>query len=568
MSDFEKEHEKLEPTSELDNSTMDGNSSETVELSQMNESNEPIGESVTLHTSGISDSNATMPEKKTPRWLFPVVGASIIVIAAILFSIFSPTVINTIARITLSPAMYYQKIENANLEKQIDTLSKSYGNYIEAYQNTLDKGASAETSISATLDSSITTTLGLDGLKNIKASILSSAIGLKAKSTIALACNEKEITTLDYYLDMEKEDFFIQVPDLNKAYIKASLSDATSQTEVPFSTKDIYRFLEENPLTEELLNDLLKKYIQLAIEELDNVTVGNSETVTANKISSEYTKLSVNIDEKTFLTILEKILNTAKSDKDLRNLFVELNICKEGEYESLIQDYLDDIENEKSSVNEKDVIVMTILVDNKGNITGRDFSYTIDNETDTFGYKTARKGTALGVDAWVKTGGTEIINAKGTLKLGTKGASGDVVLSYTDPSIGSSEVFNITMEDVKNVYEDKMYYLNGTYTITSETLSAMNVTISLTGKEKQQNMTLDFVQGGVNLASISIVSKYVPFASFELPKETDEMYDANTQINEYLSTADIQKYLTDINDKIDVEGINTIIDGILYSYSY
>ena len=143
-----------------------------------------------------------------------------------------------------------------------------------------------------------------------------------------------------------------------------------------------------------------------------------------------------------------------------------------------------------------------------------------------------------------------------------------VILSYTDPNYQIPEVLTITLRNAKNVYEDNMLYLNGTYTITSETLSALNATISFNGKEKQQDMTLDLIQGGVNLATVSMTSKQVPFTAFELPKETDQVYDDNTQINEYLSTADIKKYLTNINEKIDIDGINTLIDNVLNSYNY
>lgn len=514
------------------------------------------------------DNVPIMPRKKAQKWIYPAIGVSFIVVTAILFYFLSPTAINTLARVTMSPSNYYQKIETANLETQIDKLSIVYGNYIDAYKKTMDHGTSSKTTISATLDSSITTNLGLRGLNTIKSSINSSVIGLSSKSTMVISSNEKDITSLDYYLDMESENFYIQIPDLSESYVKASFAVPTNGIKVPLSTKDIYGFLNKNPLSEKLLNNILKKYTQIAIDELNNVTIDKKEMITADKISTKYTKISVNIDKKTALSIAEKIFNTAKMDAELRDLFIQSNLCTKEEYEAFIQDNLDDIEDEKTSVNEEDLIIMTVLVDNKGDITGRDFTIKRDEKTDTFGYKTTRNGTDLGVEAWLSIDGTEVFNTKGTLKLSIQGASGDVILSYTDPNYQIPEVLTITLKDAKNVYEDNMLYLNGTYTITSETLSALNAIISFNGKEKQQDMTVDLIQGGVNLTTVSMTLEQVPFTAFELPKETDQVYDANTQINEYLSTADIKKYLTNINGKIDIEKINTLIDNVLNSYNY
>lgn len=513
------------------------------------------------------DTQESPKQKRISKWGVSIVSVSFILIGAILFSIFSPSVINTIARVTLSPAKYYQKIEKANLEKQIDVLSEHYGNYIEAYQNSIDNGTSTETSISTALDSTITTNLGLTGLNNIKATILSSSLGLNSKASISFACNDKDITSLDYYLDLDKEDFFIKVPDLNSAYLKTSFTNATMEP-APFRTKDIYEFFDNNSLTEELLNKLLKKYSIMAIEEVHNVIVKNGEKVTADNISSDYTKLTVEIDKKTSLSIADKILKTAKSDDELRDLFVKLKIYTKEEYETLIQDSLNDIAAEEANISDEDIIIMTVWIDNKGNIMGRDFSYTEGKEKNSFGYKSVRNGTDLGIEAWLTTEGIEILSGKGTLKLSLNGASGDVKFSYNDQSYGTPHIFNLSMKDVKSQYRDSIHYLDGTFTITSETLSAINVTTSFSSKEKQQDIVIDVVQGGVNLANISIASKYAPFSSIEMPKETDTVYDADTELNEYLSTARIEEYLKDINEKINIEGINSIIDSILYSYSY
>ncbi len=513
---------------------------------------------------------ASVHSKKTSRRLSLVLGTAMVAFAALLLVIFIPTAVNVYAETTKSPVEYYQSVEKSNLDKQIDAFSKGYGNYLDNYK-TSAKGVGTEVSLKATLDPSIATLMDLKGLKSMKASILSMQTDQKSKSTISLFTNDKEFTTLDLLTDTEKELAYILIPELNKAYLKMTTNPnygELSGTTAPFTTKELTSLLNDNPLTEILLNELLKKYAAIMVAEIDNVTIAYGDKVTVGDITAGYTKITAKLDEKTVLSIAEKMLVAAKEDEELLNLCVNFKLCTKPEYNINIKKALDDIANEKMNLSTKEeVAIMTVLVDDKGNIAGRDISYESDSETISFGYKTAKEDTDLGFEAWVTTDKSETLKVVGKVGIMSKGVSGDVTITYNDLSIDSSEVFNIKLDDLKYTRTDSSGYINGKFTITGESLLGMSILVKCTGDVEQQTMKMDFDQGENNLVSVLVESKLKDYKDFKLPSESVKIYDAETQMDDYMSSADIKNYLKGINEKIDVKGINTLIDQFIKTYS-
>lgn len=509
-----------------------------------------------------------MSETKRIRKRAPSVFGTVIAVAiALLITFFSPNLIRAQAQDTSGAVDYYKATETADLNKQIDALSKGYGSYMDNYKASA-KGAGADVSIKAIFGQGLLKLLGTEDLKSIEASVLSMQTDKKSKSIISLAANDQTFTTLNMLMDTDKELAYILIPELSKAYLKLSTNPydelSGSMAFTPFTAKQLTDFLNNNPLTEELLNKLLKKYTSIVINEVNDVTVAGSDKVIAGNVSANYTKLIVKIDEETALSIGEKVLTTAKEDKDLLNLLVAFKLCSKSEYNSRIQETLDFIEKKKADIPEdgtgkEAVLTMNVYVDDKGNITGRDFSFEDNSEkinTLSFGYKTAKKDSDIGFDAWFTENGKDDFNLSGKVNAAETGVSGDITFTYNDPYSERPEDIHIKLEDVKYTADGVGGYLNGSFKLTGDSLSGLSIGAEYSGNTEQQTMKMDFDQSGEKLLSLIVKAKSIPYVDFKLPSKSAQIYDAETQITEYLSTADLNGYLKGINSNINVKAIN------------
>lgn len=510
--------------------------------------------------------------KNAFRCLSGVIGTAMLMSALLLISLIAPTAVNAYAKTTETtqpPADYYQTVEKANLEKQIDAITQYYGLCLDNYKKAKD-GIGTEMTIKADIDPSIVSSMGLEGLNSIKAAVKSMQTDKKSKSEISLFTNDKEFTKLDVLVDVDKELEYILIPELSKAYLKISMnpySEVSNQTEVPFTTKELMDLIYNNPLSEDMLNKLLKKYTTIVVEDLKDVSVIN-DTVTASGVNEVATKAAVQIDRKTQLNIAEKILKTAKSDNELADLYVKFKLGTKEDYTNTINEALKQITGEKSKAGSEDkALVMNVWVDADGNIIARDFTYSTDPATSILGYVSAKKDSDIGFEAWFTQNNNETFRTYGKVKEESKGVTGDIHIALNDGSSPVPDKFLIKLDNFSYTSDEYTSYMNGKFTITGNPLGGVSIAASCTGKDKQQTIIMDFAQYEKKLVSVLIDSKIIDYVDFKLPDKSSKVYDMVTQMEDYMATADIQKYLEGINKKIDVKGINAIIDQMLYPSS-
>lgn len=504
--------------------------------------------------------------KKTINLRTRILGAIAMAIMAIVLVGITPIVANVVAQSTSTPLEYYKTIEKSNSDKQIDKFTKSYGDYISNYKNLSTKGVGVEVSMKATIDKSIATQLGLKGLKSIKANVVSMQTGQKFKSSVSLFANDTKFTSLDFLLDNKKGLAYILIPELNKAYLKMSTNTDYGEllgAKTSFDSNELLALIYDNSLTEELLNKLLKKYSDLIISEINNVDETKQENITAGKVTQDTTKITVKLDEKTLLAVAQKVLIAAKEDKELMDLCVEFKVCTKKEYTKSIQEQLDTIKKDQTIATTKEALNMNIWVDKKGNIIGREFAITVDKEETSFGYKVAKSGSDLGIEAWMKEDKDTDVKVVGNFIISTKGLTGSAKLTVKEKDEKTSETVTLKLEDVKYTGNKSSSYINGKITMTGTSMPGISIVSSCTGSKDKQNIVMKFVQDKVNVVTLSIDSKQKDYKEFSLPSKSAKIYSFEKQFEKYLAASDMNKYIKSINKKIKINSINEILNELL-----
>lgn len=479
---------------------------------------------------------------------------------------------NEVAQAATNPLAYYQKLEKANLNKQVDVFTKAYTSYITKYQSSLNQQIGQETTIQATLDPSITDGTSMEGLKSVKATITSMIKGKNSKTSTVISCNDQDLTSIETFT---LEDlYYILIPDLSKAYLMIDAKSLQGGTSSLQTQKLIENYLK-NPISEASLNQLTKKYGNIVINNIDKVTMDKNVNVTVDGIKSKDTRLTVSINEKNLLNISKAILETAKKDTDLIKLCNDLSLCTEKEYNDTISEGLTSITDELNDLKKKksngdNVLKMDLWVNSKGEIAGRSFKIYSGDETVSLGYRTTKSGLNMGVEAWISENNQDVIRGTGRLTAGITGASGNFKIALADTimdtsgdsSINTTSIINIEFKNVKYTKNDTGDFINGEFTVTGNDFEGMSFNIKCTGDPEKQDYTITMLQNNKSVAVLSVTIKKIPFQDFSTPTSNDKIYDI-TQVEEYINTSDLKGFLERIKAKTNIGFINTYIDQLL-----
>ncbi len=504
------------------------------------------------------------------NWFQKAASAMLIAAALMLLSVFAPAAVSQAAEAVENTTDYYQSVEKANLDKQIDEFTKLYGVYMENYKKSAS-GLGAEATIKAEFDPGFATALGLKNLKSIKTTAVSRQTDKKSDSILTFFTNDIELTSMNVLSDVEKEVTYLLIPELSKAYLKIPANSAygdSYSTAAPFTAKDVMEFFNNNPLTEKLLNQLLKRYTSAALGEIKDVS-SMDYFMTAGSISGDQTMFTVKIDEKTLLAIAETVLKTARTDGDLEDLLVKLKICTKEQYGIIVDAALDSITAQKELsgvLGNQTLFVMRVWADSQGNITGREFLAGTDSNTSVLGYKTVKDGTDTGIEAWFSPDEEVVLKLSGTVSEENGLNNGDLSVTITDAYTAAPLEFNIALQDVSVTTKDASSYMNGKFVITSTSLPGQRIEAALYGNEIEQKIKAELIQETTTLVTVTITSKVLIYEDFELPSDSDKVYDMETQLEDYLKETDFAGYLENINKKVDVEGINRVLEQLLDAY--
>lgn len=520
------------------------------------------------------------PNKKKPK------GKAILAIAIIAVVLLGSIVAfankgsfgNTLALLTKSPTKYYAYVEQKELDSGIDKFTDYYKLSLDQYNKQNTTGLAQDINLKFTVNSGFASMVGLNNFESLQANISTQSKAGNAKAFIDFLYNNTSFISMDYYMNTEDNTMYLTIPELSNAYLVFSFNQFMAETgdiSYPFSFNDymtnMQSILSSDALSANGLNALLKKYSSIIVENINQVTLEKDVAVTASNIDSKYTKITVEISETDANNIALAILNEAKNDKVLMDLFTILEICNEDEYPVLIDSAIADINSNKESIlDSSEVLLMNVYVDGSGNIMGREFTTNRTEDNSSLGYYITRKGSKFGFTGWLSENEINIFDFTGSATYKNNGFTGNSTLSYSEYNdiygdYATSSI-NIAFEDAK-ITSDKGY-VNGKYTITSDLLAGASLKLTCTSNDNQQKALLNVSYGGLDAASLEIVYKEGIYKDFEFPSSDVESYDALNDIFSYMATVDLDGFITRLEGILGVQDLDTLLFNLIYGGMY
>lgn len=358
-------------------------------------------------TVGNSTPVVNKTKKKSKKgWL---IALGVVAVIGVLVAVNFARIENFFRKTFSSSEEYYQFVEAKQVETLVDVYMNGYGSYVDmlsmdnkshSVDMTLELGSELKKLMRVTgVDLSWLKSANLAVDTNFKDKVfeIGSIIGV----------NDVDILSGTIIMDFDDENIYMQIPELSKRYLGASFEDmGVEGYEEMFEMLEAFQeFLPESDALEELLT----KYITLALEQIDDVKE-KDVTLEVGDVSQKCTALKVTIDTKTVQKMVEAVLEEVSEDKDLEDIVKKAMEMSEEmgmadpdmDADDMYDEFLDEVDSALERIDEIDMedveILMTVYVNGKGEVIGRE----IEAEEFKFRYAMPVSGSSFEMECYVE----------------------------------------------------------------------------------------------------------------------------------------------------------------------
>lgn len=526
-------------------------------------------------------------KKSSKKFLF--IALPVIAVLAVVALCFN-TLCGTFLKMFGSNSSYLAYVEAKSIGGYSDTVTNLYGNVL--YSLTEERGGKGEIGIEVgeNLVAMLAPQIGTDlsWLKQIK--IVADAVSSlnKGSGDLSVMLGEQKIADLEYYVDAAKGTSYFKCPQISDKYF-AIKNEATS----PFGDGDgvsvagfasallpsdalgtVKKAVDVLPEEKEV-NDLINKYIEVALSEItDDDVEKSSESVTAQGVEQKLTVLKLNISEKLVIKMALAVIAEARDDSEILDILkdaekvVNEEMGDGEETVNLVEQFQSGIDEALKNGNDylaeldgtgETFATLIDYVDNSHNIVGR--SLEVDG-ADMFSAIKTKDGSDIGYE--LAAGGVIAVKGSGTQK-------GDAVTGTFTMSVNGLEVLVSEVENFNCADIDKDE-ISGTITIKPGSeigtlidsspagmLSAINLSVKCDMDVSSNNgeVVVTVLSGEEILLKLNLAGEKTGADIKELPGGADvvDVEDIDD------SDLDISEILDNLKAAGVPEGITSVFDG-------
>ena len=342
--------------------------------------------------------------------------------------------------------------------------------------------------------------------------------------------NGTKICTIEYYFDTENSEIYMRIPELSDGYIKMNMdqmtqeaveeadqeldSSFTTSLDLADSMNSYFSTLENLPEAD-LVTSILTRYTDIIFDNVADAENPGAQEAVAGDVSQELSVLEGHVTQAEALPMFQQILDTAKSDEELKGLietWTEAMNDPDYTYETFleaIEDMEKDLDTEADETDESGFILRA-WVDGDGEVVGRQFLLNDDEqEEELFGYLCTADGEKRGFSMQLGSEDEKVaIEGSGEL-------NGDLLSGTYTISSGEADaaVIDVTDYDTKAV-QDGIW--KGTYTISGapvededgnsyDPFGGMQLIFTADGADEDSiDWNFAIAAGGATLGSVSL----------------------------------------------------------------
>lgn len=429
-----------------------------------------------------------------------------------------------------------------------------------------------------------------------------------------LTIGDTGLISVDTLLDYKDSALYLAMPELSESYLGISFEDVMADYEDALqSMEEMTEYLDAIQEIVKVLPDekqaqaLLTKYFDVIIGCVDDVDK-ESVKLEAGGVNQKCTCLKVTIDGKTLVKAAKALCKELKDDKDLKKYITDfvdavseqaeaLDMAEElgmeldadeiyEQFQSMCDEILDTIDENEEEIPEFE-LVMSVYVDSKGHVCGREFELEVEEQTMTLLVANTENGSNVGFEASLSIDDGDGENGFVFEGSGKKN-KGKLDGTYALTVMAQGEKKKMMNVSVKQFDLDAMEkgYLNGSFGLSIaddlleemeeripeevySMLEEMELVFDLTSNENAAKFKVSLNQGKELYASLSISSEKVSDKKLSVPSDAimiEDIEDPEEAMLEYWETIDWDSMIEKLeeigfSDEL-IENLNDLIERV------
>ena len=497
-----------------------------------------------------------MPPKKSKKKLVGLIVALFAVVACICIGVFAgPRIIAALSGSNMSPENRFKKAFQ-NTVKEVENC------YNETKSDTAPIKFNSE---NVNLDAKFTIALE-EGMNSIIPEEYSSLKNLSGHFkvmmkddnpyvSLGLTCNNSQLATLEVLSDFASKQAFVRIPELNTAYLSTTIAMEEADTD------EIDSFFQQcQSIKDEEIIQLLKDETDLFLRLIETVNIEKNVSVTANNITSSYDKLTTTISNEKAKQMLIDMAKRLFNEEYVISMYSAL--CDIETYsDSLppfneVLDLLADLPTE-----EIPTIDLSIYVNSKNQINSIAITFPNDDNLPNEILFLTATDEKTGFEFKVNEAGTTLFSIFGSYTNKKETYSGYITISSFDIDDIPTE-YTVDFENLK-ISSGSNPSVSGTFSFSSPDLMGAQISLTIDSTAQHANMSINVAMGGMSMGTITIDANISEADLIPTLPADATVYDVETQVNDYMLTADLMGFLQNITD---VTGIDVI--SLFYDYIY
>lgn len=401
-----------------------------------------------------------------------------------------------------------------------------------------------------------------------------------------LTIGDTDLISVDTLLDYKDSALYLAMPELSESYLGISFEDVMADYEDALqSMEEMTEYLDAIQEIVKVLPDakqaqaLLTKYFDVIIGCVDDVDK-ESVKLEVGGVNQKCTCLKVTIDGKTLVKAAKALCKELKDDKDLKKYITDfvdavseqaeaLDMAEElgmeldadeiyEQFQSMCDEILDTIDENEEEIPEFE-LVMSVYVDSKGHVCGREFELEVEEQTMTLLVANTENGSNVGFEASLSIDDGDGENGFVFEGSGKKN-KGKLDGTYALTVMAQGEKKKMMNVNVKQFDLDarEKGYLNGSFGLSIaddlleemeeripeevySMLEEMELVFDLTSNENAAKFKVSLNQGKELYASLSISSEKVSDKKLSVPSDAimiEDIEDPEDSLKEYWMTID------------------------------
>ncbi len=530
-----------------------------------------------------------VPKKKKGKnkiWLIVCVVVLVIAVSGIANA---AKVNNFFHKTFSSPVRYYQYVEKKELDEIVDLIGEYYGRMVSNMSSdihnsgeiVIEPGDDMKRLIKYANMFLDLDELGFDPseLESLKIGIDMSVKDNMVSYGLKTAINKVDLISANMLMDADQGELYLQIPELTKVYLGADLEDYIGSADELSEIMDNNKASAEAMPGQEEVEKLLHHYLTIALENIDNVSLGRKKELNVEGISQKCTELNITLDNRTMQKVLEAVLEEAQKDEVLEKMIMEISEAMDQDGDEIYEEFIENIDDMDVSdlVDEDTELNLSVYVNNKGDIIGIVLEQENSRgEKSALNMLSAQKGGNIAYEIFVIQDDEETIRLHGKGKKSGGFLTGDFELEVMEESAADLKVSKLDIEKLKQGY------LNGKVDISlsskwvkelsnelgiSEIASLVkNASLSIDCKSSANSMdckiTLNYDE--MPFLNMSLVMKSDKSSKISVPKENSViMVESSDDIKEYYNEIEWDEFFARLEKTEVLSDLGEVLEDVL-----